>query len=234
MRITRTGSCKRKYRKWLISMDLFDSPDQVAQGKEPIGPASLVLHGFALSDEAGLMAALHAIESQAPFRHMVTPGGFEMSVAMTNCGDLGWVTDRTGYRYDAVDPITDKPWPTIPEIFLRLAADAAAEAGFNGFIPDACLINRYAPGAKMSLHQDKNEKDFNQPIVSLSLGVPAVFQFGGFKRADKPLRVLLHHGDIVVWGGVDRMRYHGVLPLKQDWHPLLGSQRINLTFRKAG
>jgi len=214
-----------------MSMDLF-SLDLAEQ--ERLGPDSIILRGFALGNEPELLAVLGKIVAEAPFRHMVTPGGFEMSVAMTNCGNFGWVTDRTGYRYDATDPSTGKPWPAMPSVFLKLATSAAAEAGFNEFIPDACLINRYEPGARMSLHQDKNEKDFSQPIVSVSLGMPAEFQFGGFKRADKPARILLTHGDVVVWGGTDRLRYHGVLPLKPGRHSLLGEYRINLTFRRAG
>jgi alkylated DNA repair protein (DNA oxidative demethylase) len=165
---------------------------------------------------------------------MVTPGGFRMSVAMTNCGSLGWVTDRTGYRYDPVDPDSGEQWPPMPDFFLKLARDAAATAGFTAFAPDGCLINRYEPGARLSLHQDKNESDFGQPIVSVSLGIPAVFLFGGLKRADKPGRVELRHGDVVVWGGPARLRYHGVMPLKEGRHPLVGPHRINLTFRKAG
>src|SRR5262249_36146035 len=158
------------------------------------------------------------VAAQAPFRHMVTPGGFRMSVAMTNCGALGWVTDQTGYRYDPVDPESGECWPRMPESFLRLARDAAARAGFANFVPDACLINRYRPGARLTLHQDKNERDFGAPIVSVSLGIPAVFLFGGLKRADKTVRVTLRHGDVVVWGGPDRLRYHGVLPLKEGHH----------------
>ena len=157
-----------------------------------------------------------------------------MSVALTNCGSLGWVTDRTGYRYDAADPETGKQWPAMPAAFLRLAHDAAAHAGFDGFVPDACLVNQYLPGARLTLHQDRNERDFSAPIVSVSLGVPAVFLFGGLKRSDRPSRVPLEHGDVVVWGGPDRLRYHGVQPLKAAHHYLLGEQRINLTFRKAG
>jgi len=164
---------------------------------------------------------------------MVTPGGYRMSVAMTNCGTLGWVTDRTGCRYDGIDPESGTPWPNMPELLFRLATTAAAEAGFAKFVPDACLINRYEIGARLSLHQDKDEKDFTQPIVSVSLGIPAVFLFGGLKRTDKTTRVQLTHGDIVVWGGPARLRYHGVLALKEDHHPLLGAYRINLTFRKA-
>ena len=164
---------------------------------------------------------------------METPGGFRMSVAMSNCGTLGWVADQTGYRYQAVDPESALPWPAMPALFQQLAADAAAQAGFANFAPDACLINRYEVGARMSLHQDKDERDLTQPIVSVSLGLPAVFQFGGLKRTDPVSRVTLTHGDVVVWGGVDRLRYHGVLAIKAGEHPLLGACRLNLTFRKA-
>jgi alkylated DNA repair protein (DNA oxidative demethylase) len=164
---------------------------------------------------------------------MVTPGGFEMSVAMTNCGLAGWVTDRRGYRYDPNDPDSGKPWPPMPEVFLSLATEAAKEAGYPTFVPDACLINRYEPGARLSLHQDKNERDFDNPIVSVSLGLPAMFQFGGMKRTDTPRRIPLGHGDIVVWGGPSRLYYHGVLALREGDHPKVGRMRINLTFRKA-
>ena len=157
-----------------------------------------------------------------------------MSVAMTNCGALGWVTDRTGYRYDGIDPESGKRWPAMPASFLTLATSAAAAAGFPQFLPDACLINRYEPGAKLSLHQDKNERDFDAPIVSVSLGIPAVFLFGGMERGDKTLRVPVKHGDVVVWGGPARLRYHGVMPLKQGYHDVLGANRVNLTFRRAG
>ena len=193
----------------------------------------MLLHGYATADQTALLAELQEVIAQAPLRHMVTPSGARMSVAMTNCGSLGWVTDRKGYRYDDADPESGKPWPRMPASFLRLAVSAAAHAGFDGFVPDACLVNRYEAGTKLSLHQDKDERDFAQPIVSVSLGVAAVFLFGGAKRADKPLRVPLEHGDVVVWGGPARLRYHGVMPLKAGEHPLLGGQRINLTLRKA-
>lgn len=215
-----------------MTADLFqDSP---TTWQERLGPGSLVLRGFALADETALLAALEHIVATAPFRHMVTPGGFEMSVAMTNCGNLGWVSDRTGYRYDPLDPLSGRSWPAMPEAFFRLASRAAAEAGFGEFIPDACLVNRYRTEARLTLHQDKNERDFRQPIVSVSLGVSAVFLFGGNRRADKTQRVPLAHGDVVVWGGPDRLRYHGVLALKPGHHPAFGSDRVNLTFRKAG
>ena len=219
-------------------MTLFDS-DQAqrarrqASSEESLAPGALILRTFALAEEAALLADLNDITTRAPFRHMVTPGGFRMSVAMTNCGPFGWVTDRTGYRYSPTDPETGLPWPPMPESFLRLAANAATQAGFENFIPDACLINRYEPGAKMSLHQDKDEKDFTQPIVSVSLGIPATFQFGGLTRSEKPIRTKLTHGDVVVWGGPTRLNFHGVAPLKDDTHPALGRMRINLTFRKA-
>jgi alkylated DNA repair protein (DNA oxidative demethylase) len=216
-----------------MTMDLFSRLSSPELLQERLGPGSAILRGFALADEAELLAAVESIAAKAPFRHMVTPGGFEMSVAMSNCGSYGWVTDRTGYRYDALDPLSGQPWPCMPDVFAKLAANAAAQAGYHDFSPDACLLNRYESGARMSLHQDKNERDFSQPIVSVSLGVSAMFLFGGFKRADKPARVPLNHGDVVVWGGPDRMRYHGVLPVKQAHHPLLGSYRVNLTFRKA-
>jgi alkylated DNA repair protein (DNA oxidative demethylase) len=176
---------------------------------------------------------LHEIATRSPFRHMTTPGGFRMSVAMTNCGRFGWVSDRRGYRYDHMDPDTGQPWPLLPAPFSTLASEAAAAAGFARFAPDACLINRYEAGARLTLHQDKDEQDFSQPIVSVSLGVPAVFLFGGANRTDKPRRVALEHGDVVVWGGPTRLHYHGVLPLKEGHHPLTASHRFNLTFRKA-
>lgn len=198
-----------------------------------MGEGAVLLRGFASADEAELLRAIETIAAEAPFRHMVTPGGFTMSVAMTSCGEAGWVTDRGGYRYAPVDPETGQPWPAMPSRFRRLAEQAAATAGFAGFAPDACLINRYEPGAKMSLHQDKDETDFAAPIVSVSLGLPAIFMFGGLKRGDKPRRYRLAHGDVVVWGGPSRLAYHGIAPLAEGTHPLLGHQRINLTFRKA-
>jgi alkylated DNA repair protein (DNA oxidative demethylase) len=193
---------------------------------------AMLLRGFARPFEDDLIADLREIVAQAPFRHMVTPGGHQMSVAMTNCGSAGWVTDRSGYRYDANDPDAGKPWPAMPPSFCKIAKEAAAEAGF-AFSPDVCLINRYAPGARMSPHQDKDERDFGSPIVSVSLGLPAIFLFGGSKRSDKPARFRLEHGDVVVWGGPARLAFHGVAPLADGEHAVMGRQRINLTFRKA-
>lgn len=199
----------------------------------PLGAGAVVLRGLALADEAALLAAVEQVIAHAPLRHMVTPGGYRMSVAMTNCGALGWVTDRTGYRYAPTDPDSGKAWPRMPAAFRRLAESAATRAGFDGFVPDACLINRYESGARLTLHQDRNERDFRAPIVSVSLGIPAVFLFGGLKRADKAARVPLEHGDVAVWGGPARLRYHGVNPLKPGHHPSVGPYRINLTFRRA-
>lgn len=193
----------------------------------------MILRGFARPFEAELIPALRAIVKQSPFRHLITPGGHRMSVAMTNCGRLGWVSDPTGYRYDGIDPESGAPWPPMPPVLCRLASDAAGEAGFSGFAPEACLINRYVPGAKLSLHQDKDELDFGAPIVSVSLGLPATFLFGGLKRSDTPRRYRLEHGDVVVWGGASRLVYHGVAPLADGEHGVLGRQRINLTFRKV-
>jgi len=194
---------------------------------------AVLLRGFAGAVETGLIAALRATVEQAPFRHMVTPGGHQMSVAMTNCGSFGWVTERTGYRYDSHDPEAGRPWPPMPPSFRELAMRAAARAGFAGFAPDACLINRYQPGARMSLHQDKDELDLDAPIVSVSLGLPAIFLFGGLQRGDKPRRFRLQHGDVAVWGGPTRLAFHGVAPLADGEHALMGRQRINLTFRKT-
>ena len=207
-------------------------PD-VRPSREAMAEGAVLLRGFARAFEPELLPALRAIVKQAPFRHLITPGGHRMSVAMTNCGSVGWVSDSTGYRYDAIDPGSRQPWPAMPAVLRRLAADAASDAGFNGFEPEACLINRYVPGAKLSLHQDKDELDFVAPIVSVSLGLPAIFLFGGAKRADKPNRYRLEHGDVVVWGGPSRLFFHGVAPLADGEHALMGRQRINLTFRKT-
>jgi DNA oxidative demethylase len=216
-----------------LTADLFESVPDVRPSQETMAECAVLLRGFARPLEGELIAELRAIIAQAPFRHMVTPGGHQMSVAMTNCGSAGWVTDRSGYRYDANDPEAAKPWPAMPPSFRELAAQAAAQGGFEGFAPDACLINRYAPGARMSLHQDKDERDFGAPIVSVSLGLPAIFLFGGLQRSDKPQRFRLEHGDIAVWGGPARLFFHGVAPLADGEHAMLGRQRINLTFRKA-
>jgi DNA oxidative demethylase len=200
---------------------------------ETLGPGAAVLRGFASGGSQRLLEEVADISSRAPFRFMTTPGGYRMSVAMTNCGSVGWVTDRSGYRYEAVDPLTGLPWPAMPMTFRQLAVDAAAHAGFPDYSPDACLVNRYEPGARMSLHQGKDERDLQAAIVSVSLGLPAVFLFGGLRRGDRPTRVALEHGDVVVWGGPARLRYHGVMPLKEGEHPMSAPHRVNLTFRKA-
>jgi alkylated DNA repair protein (DNA oxidative demethylase) len=214
-----------------MTLNLFE--DAIEPSEQPIAEGAVVLRQFANQNETAVLGAMDEIVGAAPFRHMVTPGGFRMSVAMTNCGALGWVSDRKGYRYQSTDPETGKPWPALPAPFLDLATRAAEQAGFNNVAPDACLINRYEPGARLTLHQDKDEQDYGHPIVSVSLGLPATFQFGGLKRNDKVVRVPLQHGDVVVWGGPARLRYHGVLALKDGAHPLTGPYRINLTFRKA-
>jgi alkylated DNA repair protein (DNA oxidative demethylase) len=212
---------------------LFESVADALPSREAMAEGAVLLRGFAKPAETGLFEALSEIEQQAPFRRMFTPGGHQMSVAMTNCGEAGWVTDSSGYRYDSADPESGKPWPAMPAVFRELAGSAAREAGFAGFAPDACLINRYEPGARMSLHQDRDEQDFAAPIVSVSLGLPATFLFGGPRRSDTPRRYRLAHGDVVVWGGPSRLFFHGIAPLAAGEHALLGRKRINLTFRKA-
>lgn len=212
-----------------MTPDLFeDAPREL-----PLGEGAVLLGGFARPSETALLRALDAVVAAAPFRHMLTPGGHRMSVAMTNCGAVGWVTDRTGYRYDPVDPHGGRRWPEMPGAFAELATQAAARAGYPGFAPDACLINSYEPGARLSLHRDQDERDLDRPIVSISLGLPATFLFGGLKRSDPPRRVVLRHGDVAVWGGPSRLAYHGVAPLAEGEHPALGRRRVNLTFRRA-
>ncbi len=216
-----------------MTMELFDGLEAPLPARVELAPGAVVLRGFATADAEALLTALQQVVAQAPWRHMVTPGGLRMSVAMTNCGALGWISDRGGYRYAALDPSSGRPWPPMPDVFLRVARAAAAAAGHADFTPDACLANRYAPGTRLSLHQDRNERDFDAPIVSVSLGVPATFLFGGLTRADRSRREPLFHGDVVVWGGPARLRFHGILPLKEAENPLTGACRINLTLRKA-
>ena len=200
---------------------------------EALGPGAVLLRAFAAAEAEALIGEIEAIAAAAPFRHMETPGGFRMSVAMTNCGAAGWVTDRSGYRYDRHDPETGRPWPAMPPRFRSLAGRAAAAAGFADFVPDSCLINRYAPGSRLTLHQDRNEHDFAAPIVSVSLGLPAVFLFGGGKRTDRPRRLRLESGDVAVWGGPSRLVFHGIDKLAEGLHPQTGACRFNFTFRKA-
>src|SRR5215469_10063823 len=213
--------------------DLFDDREHSDSRIERLADGAVLLRGFAALEATALMETLQDVLLAAPFRHMVTPGGFRMSVAMTNCGRAGWITDRRGYRYDPLDPTTGRPWPPLPGLFRRLAIRAAAEGGFDGFQPDACLINRYEPGARLSLHQDKNERNLAAPIVSVSLGLPATFLFGGLRRTDQPRRIRLESGDIAVWGGPARLAFHGIEPLADGDHQLTGHCRINLTFRQA-
>lgn len=216
-----------------MNLDLFGSELLPPCGPETIGECAVVLRGQALPYVGQLLDALKDIEAAAPFRHMVTPGGLRLAVALTNCGTLGWTSGRQGYRYVPIDPDSGLAWPPMPDVLMQLAREAAAQAGFQTFQPDACLVNRYLPGTRLSLHQDKNERDFTAPIVSISLGIPAIFLFGGHQRTDPARRVVLTHGDVAIWGGPDRLRYHGVLPLKHACHPLLGEQRISFTLRRA-
>jgi alkylated DNA repair protein (DNA oxidative demethylase) len=212
---------------------LFDDISEQNNTDQDLGPGTALLRGFALQEQSSLLDAMFQVATQSHFRHMVTPGGFRMSVAMTNCGSLGWLTDSKGYRYEKVDPETNVPRPAMPPSFLDLAQNAATLAGFPAFSPDVCLVNRYEPGARLTLHQDKNESDFSNPIVSVSLGLLAIFLFGGLERKDRTIRLQIANGDVVVWGGPARMRYHGIMPLKDGVHPLTGAYRFNLTFRKA-
>ncbi|MFO3905443.1 DNA oxidative demethylase AlkB [Enterobacter hormaechei] len=211
-------------------LDLFADAEP---WQEPLAPGAVILRRFALARDAALMQGIEQVASASPFRQMVTPGGYTMSVAMTNCGGLGWTTNQRGYLYSPEDPLTEAHWPPMPDAFATLCHAAAREAGYPDFQPDACLINRYAVGAKLSLHQDKDEADLRAPIVSVSLGLPAIFQFGGLRRNDPLQRLLLEHGDVVVWGGPSRLFYHGIQPLKPGLHPLTGEYRYNLTFRQA-
>lgn len=212
-----------------MNASLFDEP-----AVQAIAPGVTLLRGLALAVEKPLQDAIASVLDAAPWRQMQTPGGQNMAVWMTNCGPLGWVSDRAGYRYQASDPLSAQPWPALPATFAALAHEAAEQAGYADFKPDACLVNRYLPGTRLSLHQDRDEHDFAQPIVSVSLGLPAVFLLGGLSRSDKTARLPLSHGDVLVWGGPARLRFHGVMPVAEGLHPALGAMRINLTFRKAG
>ena len=219
----------------MIPQDLFNELPPSPEGAQlPLAPGALLLRGFALDGEAELLQAIETVAAQAPLRHMQTPGGYTMSVANTSCGLLGWVSDSRGYRYAPTYPRSDQPWPDMPACLVDLAHRAAAQAGYSGFVPESCLINEYVPGAKLSLHQDKDEKDLSAPIVSVSLGLPAVFLFGTPNRKDRPQRYRLVHGDVVVWGGASRLAFHGVMPLVDGDHALLGRRRINMTFRRVG
>lgn len=213
-----------------MQMDLWSD---ASPSREPLGDGAWLLRGFALPEEHALWAGVLAVTEKASFRHMTTPGGHAMSVSTASCGRFGWVTDATGYRYQTKDPLSEQQWPTMPSVFLDLARRAATTAGYTSFDPDACLINRYEVGAKMGLHQDRNERDMHQPIVSVSLGLPGTFLFGGQMRTDVVRKIRLCHGDVAVWGGASRLCFHGILPLAMGRHPLTGDCRVNLTFRKA-
>ena len=213
------------------TLELFENLSVDGPARLPLGDGITLLRGFA--DTRALFPLIEGIAAAAPFRHLVTPGGQSMSVAMTNCGPVGWTSDRSGYRYSSRDPLTDRDWPRMPEAFQRLALDAATAGGYPDFVPDACLINRYAPGARLTAHRDADEQNFAQPIVSVSLGLPASFAFYGLTRGGKGRSVALVDGDVLVWGGPSRLVYHAVRPLKAGTHPLTGSFRYNLTFRHA-
>jgi alkylated DNA repair protein (DNA oxidative demethylase) len=213
--------------------DLFAGLPAPLPAAEAIAEGAMILRGFTRPEANRLIDTIAAVDAIAPFRQMVTPGGYQMSVAMTSCGEFGWTTDSRGYRYASLDPATGLPWPEMPAIFRDLAGRAAKAAGFGGFAPDSCLINRYAIGSKLSLHQDRDEPDRMAPIVSVSLGLPATFQFGGLQRSDPISRYRLENGDVVVWGGPARLAHHGIAVLKPGTHPMTGPYRYNLTFRKA-
>jgi DNA oxidative demethylase len=198
-----------------------------------LAPGAQLLRGAAEACAIELLSEIQAVITVSPLRTVATPMGKSMSVEMTNCGDVGWVSDRTGYRYETIDPVTNLAWPAMPALFAKLASGAAARAGFTDFHPDACLINRYAVGSKMGLHQDRDEQDFTQPIVSVSLGLPINFKFGGSKRNSPTTKTELRHGDVVVFGGPSRLAFHGVGTLRRGQHPLAGPYRFNLTFRRA-
>lgn len=216
----------------MTSLDLFQDQPRT-RTIEALDSGAVVLRAFAHGQEAALLQEVAAITGVSPFRHLITPGGYRMSVAMTNCGELGWVSDRSGYRYDPIDPLTRQRWPALPASFSGLAVRAAAAAGYDEFAPEACLINRYDAGTRLSLHRDQDEEDASAPIVSVSLGAAATFLWGGLRRSDKTMRVRLESGDVVVWGGASRFVYHGVAPLKESAHPLTGAVRINVTFRRV-
>ncbi len=211
--------------------DLFHPEDREQVYR--LSEDAVFLPGFIGAQDSELLTALEFVLLRSPLRYMQTPGGKSMSVALSSCGALGWMSDDKGYRYTHVDSVTGDPWPDMPEVLLQLAKSAAQRAGFKDFIPDACLINCYVAESRMSLHQDNDEWDLTAPIVSISLGLPADFLWAGFTRSSSKQVLLLQHGDVLVWGGKDRLRFHGIKPLKEGWHPLTGDCRINLTFRKT-
>ena len=198
-----------------------------------IGPGAVLYRGVVVAQADELLKSVKEVVTQSPFRRVVTPMGKPMSVEMTNCGDVGWVSDPSGYRYEQIDPVTGCAWPVMPQRFREVAHVCAFRAGYEGFHPDACLINRYSAGSKMGLHQDRDEMDFSQPIVSVSLGLPITFNFGGYSRTSPTIKIRLQHGDAVVFGGESRLAFHGVGTLRRGEHPLTGNYRFNLTFRRV-
>lgn len=216
-----------------MNLDLFnDGSERLRMWREDIYPGAVVLRRFALKQDKELLDALLNVISQSPLRESFTPGGFKMSVLTSGCGDYGSSNDGD-YRMDPIDPVTKLPWPNMPEIFYELGVNAAKEAGFVGYEPNMTHINQYSPGSKLGMHQDRGESDTDSPIVSLSLGLPAVFKLGGFERSAPVKPITLEHGDVIVWGGASRMRFHGILPIKAGIHHMVGSFRYNLTVRRV-
>jgi DNA oxidative demethylase len=216
-------------------VDLFDDlPLPTEDLQTALAPGALLMRGFGRAGDVDILQAVESVIAQAPLRHLQTPGGYTMSIQTTRCGSMGWVSEPGGYRYAASNPGTQQPWPTMPPCLLDFAVRAATEAGYPDFVPDSCMINQYLPGTKLGLHQDRDERDLRAPVVSLSLGLPAIFLFGGLQRAGKTQRYRLAHGDVVVWGGPSRLAFHGVLPVAEGDHALLGRRRVNVTFRKVG
>ncbi len=228
-----------------MQQDLFLQQDEGATKAEDIYAPDFDALSIQISPDAVLFKAalkpvasslleeIRTISGANPFRQRKTPGGQLMSAAMTNCGAWGWVTDADGYRYSDIEPETGRTWLPIPAVWIQWVNLFCQRAGLGTFNPDACLINRYAPGAGMGLHQDKDEKDLAIPIVSFSLGAPVLFRWGGLNRQEPVSEFLLEHGDVLVWGGADRMRFHGVKKLRRYQHPLTGHYRYNLTFRQS-
>lgn len=211
-----------------MNLPLFDVEPQ---DPLPIAEGAVLLRGWAAVNDAQWLAAVRQVLAQQPFQAAYTASGLPMSVRTSNCGSWGWAASRSGYGYTRSDPDSGRPWPEMP-IFLKLQAQAlASAAGYLAFDPDVCLINSYELGAKMGLHHDADEKDKAAPIVSVSLGLPCTFVWGGLQRSDPVRSFALEHGDVLVWGGASRMVFHGVRPLRAGQHHLLGAQRWNLTFR---
>jgi DNA oxidative demethylase len=216
-------------------VDLFDDLPLLAEDLHTVlAPGALLMRGFGRDDDVDILQAVESVIAQAPLRHLQTPGGYTMSIQTTRCGSMGWVSEPGGYRYAPSNPSTRAPWPAMPQCLLDFAVRAATEAGYPDFVPDSCMINQYLPGNKLGLHQDRDERDLRAPVVSLSLGLPAIFLFGGLQRTGKTQRYRLAHGDVVVWGGPSRLAFHGVLPVADGDHALVGRRRVNVTFRKVG